>query len=39
MNNVVISIGGSVLVPKENDAEYTKSLAALLKEVSATHRL
>jgi uridylate kinase len=39
MENVVISIGGSVLVPDSDDAEYIKSLASLLNEVSIIHRL
>ena len=39
MDSVVISIGGSVLVPNEDDVDYMKSLAALLKNVSATHKL
>ena len=39
MDNVVISIGGSVLVPHENDADYLKALALLLKRVSQKHKL
>ncbi len=39
MDTVVISIGGSVLVPNENDADYMKSAASLLKELSTTHKL
>lgn len=39
MDNVVISIGGSVLVPNEEDADYMKKLASMLKEISATHKL
>jgi uridylate kinase len=39
MDTVVISIGGSVLVPSENDVEYMKSLAQLLKKISETHKL
>jgi uridylate kinase len=39
MENVVISIGGSVLVPDSDDAEYIKSLASLLNEISTSHRL
>lgn len=39
METVVISIGGSVLVPNENDIDYMKSLAALLKEISAKYKL
>ncbi len=39
MDKVVISIGGSVLVPDEDDANYMKKLASILKELSATHKL
>lgn len=39
MDKVVISIGGSVLVPGENDTDYMKKLASMLKEVTATHKL
>lgn len=39
MVTIVISIGGSVLVPNEQDADYMKKLATLLKELSATHKL
>ena len=39
MDKVVISIGGSVLVPDENDADYMKSLSSVLKELSSTHKL
>jgi uridylate kinase len=39
MDTVVISIGGSVLVPNENDADYLKALAFLLKRVSKKHKL
>lgn len=39
MENVVVSIGGSVLVPDSDDADYIKSLASLLKEISISHRL
>jgi uridylate kinase len=39
MDKVVISIGGSVLVPDENDTDYMKSLASMLKELSSTLKL
>jgi uridylate kinase len=39
MDCIVISIGGSVLVPNENDAEYLKALADLLKRISTTQKL
>ncbi len=39
MESVVISIGGSILVPNDNDADYLKVLASLLKKVSETHKL
>lgn len=39
MDVVVISIGGSVLVPSENDVDYMKSLAQLLNKISETHKL
>lgn len=38
-DNVVVSIGGSILVPGENDSEYILRLAAMLKEVSKDARL
>ena len=34
MEKVVVSIGGSILVPGENDAEFIRKLADMLKEVS-----
>ena len=34
MDKVVVSIGGSILVPGENDAEFIRKLADMLKEVS-----
>lgn len=34
MEKVVVSIGGSILVPGENDAEFIRRLADMLKEVS-----
>ncbi|UCE37758.1 MAG: UMP kinase [Thermoplasmata archaeon] len=39
MDSVVISIGGSVLVPNENDADYLKTLAGLLSRISSIHKL
>ncbi len=39
MDSVVISIGGSVLVPHESDADYIKALALLLKRISAAYKL
>lgn len=39
MDSVVISIGGSVLVPDDNDADYLIKLSDLLKRMSATHKL
>ena len=38
-DNVVVSIGGSILVPGGNDSEYILRLAAMLKEVSKDARL
>jgi len=34
MEKVVVSIGGSILVPGENDADFIRKLAVMLKEVS-----
>jgi uridylate kinase len=34
VQNVVISIGGSILIPGEDDASFIKKLASLLKELS-----
>jgi uridylate kinase len=39
MESVVISLGGSVLIPGEEDARYLSSLAALIKEASKRYRL
>ncbi len=39
MDNVVISIGGSVMVPGKEDSEYIRSLAEMLREVSKEYRL
>ncbi len=36
---VVVSMGGSVLVPGEDDPEYIKSLAELLSQLSANYKL
>ncbi|MBR4503748.1 MAG: UMP kinase [Candidatus Methanomethylophilaceae archaeon] len=38
-DSVVVSIGGSILVPGENDSGYISRLAAMLKEASADSRL
>ena len=34
MEKVVVSIGGSVLIPDNNDSEYIKRLAGVLKDIS-----
>lgn len=34
MDKVVVSIGGSVLIPEKDDAKYIKTLADMLREVS-----
>lgn len=39
MKNVVVSIGGSVLVPDDNDADYMKKLAGMLFEVSKEFKI
>ncbi len=39
MEKVVVSLGGSVLVPDEDDAGYLADLAALLRRVSRTVKL
>lgn len=39
MDTVVISIGGSVLVPGEKDFEYLSELGRLLTELSSQHKL
>ncbi len=39
MEKVVVSLGGSVLVPGNDDARYLTDLAALLVEVSASARI
>ncbi len=39
MDSVVISIGGSILVPGSNDSEYIARLAAMLKDLSDSVRL
>ena len=38
-DSVVVSIGGSILVPGNNDAEYIARLASMLKELSESVRL
>jgi len=39
MDRVVVSIGGSVLVPGDRDLEYISSLASLLRELSSSCKL
>src|SRR2546426_7934521 len=39
MEKVVVSLGGSVLVPGDDDARYLRDLAALLMDVSARMKL
>lgn len=39
MDKIVVSIGGSVLVPNENDTDYIIKLASLLKELSNERKL
>jgi len=39
MEKVVISIGGSVLIPEKEDFEYIKSLASMLIDLSSKHKL
>ena len=39
MEKVVVSLGGSVLVPGDDDARHLRDLAALLREVSARVKL
>src|SRR3989442_2147019 len=39
MEKVVVSLGGSVLVPGDDDARYLRDLAALLREVSERVKL
>lgn len=39
MDKVVISLGGSILIPGENDGEFLAKLANLLKELSKTYQL
>ena len=34
MDRVVVSIGGSVLIPEKDDAKYIKALADMLRDVS-----
>src|SRR5256885_8444454 len=39
MEKVVVSLGGSVLVPGDDDARYLRSLAGLLRDVSVHVKL
>src|SRR2546426_1625059 len=39
MEKVVVSLGGSVLVPGDNDARYLRDLAALFRDVSTRVKL
>src|SRR6266542_1441487 len=39
MEKVVVSLGGSVLVPGDDDARYLRTLAALLRDVSTRVRV
>src|SRR5437667_14831 len=39
MEKVVVSLGGSVLVPGDDDGRYLRDLAALLREVSGRVKL
>src|SRR2546426_11560859 len=39
MEKVVVSLGGSVLVPGDDDARYLRDLAALFREVSERVKL
>ncbi len=39
MDCVVVSLGGSVLIPGEDDAEHLSNLSSLIKEMSTEHRL
>jgi uridylate kinase len=39
MDTVVVSLGGSVLIPGEDDADHLNKLSGLLKEMSVEHRL
>jgi uridylate kinase len=39
MDIVVVSLGGSVLIPGEDDADHLSKLSRLLKDMSADHRL
>ena len=39
MDTVVVSLGGSVLIPGEDDAEHLNKLSGLLKELSTEYRL
>ena len=39
MDTVVVSLGGSVLIPEEDDADHLSDLSKLLREMAAEHRL
>jgi uridylate kinase len=39
MDTVVVSLGGSVLIPDEEDADHLSNLSSLLKELSSEYRL
>jgi uridylate kinase len=39
MDTIVVSLGGSVLIPGENDADHLLNLSRLLKDMSTDHRL
>jgi uridylate kinase len=39
MDTVVVSLGGSVLIPGEEDADHLSDLSGLLREMAAEHRL
>jgi uridylate kinase len=39
MDTVVVSLGGSVLIPEENDADHLSDLSRLLIEMSSEYRL
>ncbi|HEY3419315.1 MAG TPA: UMP kinase [Methanomassiliicoccales archaeon] len=39
MDTVVVSLGGSVLIPDEEDADHLSNLSSLLKDMSSEYRL
>lgn len=39
MDKVVVSLGGSVLIPDENDIEFLKSIASILSTLSQEHEI